>query len=91
MLRHISLQYYFTTLLETGCMFWNIFYSIQASFFSFCQFGSYCGVATMLLIRQCSPITSIKLLQSHYWPHGEIPERFLSYPATELGTMPVSL
>ena len=49
----------------------------------------------MLLIHpQFSPITAIKLcncIKSHHWPHVEIPERFPSSLATELGRTPVSL
>ena len=70
-------------------------YSVQASFFSLCQLGYYCGVTKMLLIHpQFSPITAIKLCNCFkvtIGPHGEIPEQFPSSPATELGRTHVSL
>ena len=42
---------------------------------------------------QFSPITAIKHCNCFKvtGPHGEIPERFPSYPATELGRIPASL
>ena len=86
------LLYYFSALLQIGCMFWNIVYIVQASFFSLGQLGYYCGVPTVLLIHpQFSPITAIKPCNCHHWPHGEIPEQFPSSLAAELGRTPVSL
>jgi hypothetical protein len=60
------LQFYFSALLQTGYMFGKFHFVLQASFFSFCLLGYYCGVTAMLLIRpQFSPIGAIKLCYCH--------------------------
>jgi hypothetical protein len=63
----------------------DYFYSVQTSFFYFCQFGWHCGVTTMLLIHPqvlpSQPLNSVTVLKSP----------LASSPATELGRMPVSL
>ena len=90
-IRYISLpnilQFYFSARTDV----FEFVYSAQASFFSLCHLGVYCGVTQMLLIHpQFSLITAIKLCNCFKFTIG-LMVWFPSIPATELGRTPVSL
>jgi hypothetical protein len=66
------LQYYFSDLLQTGCMLSNIFYSVP-SFHSI----------RLELWSNYNVVDSSSVFSSHHWSHSEIPERFPSSPARD--------